>query len=78
MEAKANVPESVSFCGAKDKNSLDTISASLAETQRWLNCRDPRIDWKCGFYQYANRLAYLYFLREKAQKEAYLVFLHFY
>ena len=78
VEAKANVPELVSFCGAKDKESLRTISASLAETQGWLNCREPRVDWKCGFYQYANRLAHLYFLREKAQKEgSYLVFLYF-
>jgi len=30
VEAKANVPELVSFCGAKDRNSLDTISESLA------------------------------------------------
>ena len=78
VEGKANVPELVSFCGAKDKESLRTISASLAETQGWLNCREPRVDWKCGFYQYANRLAHLYFLREKAQKEgSYLVFLYF-
>jgi len=78
VEAKANIPELVSFCGAKDKESLRTISASLAETQGWLNCREPRVDWKCGFYQYANRLAHLYFLREKAQKEgSYLVFLYF-
>jgi hypothetical protein len=77
VEAKANVPELVSFCGAKDKNSLNTISESLAETQRWLTCRHPNIDWKNGFYQYANRLAHLYFLREKAGKEAYLIFLYF-
>ncbi|MHB8070014.1 MAG: hypothetical protein ACYDIC_19150 [Desulfobaccales bacterium] len=77
IEAKANVPELLSFCGAKDKESLKTISASLDETQQWLNCRDPHIDWNCGFYQYANRLAHLYFLREKNQKEAYLIFLYF-
>jgi hypothetical protein len=77
VEAKANIPELVSFCGAKDENSLNTISESLAKTQGWLNCRYPRIDWKCGFYQYANRLAHLYFLREKAGKEAYLIFLYF-
>ena len=77
VEAKANVPEVVSFCAAKDEESLKTISASLAKTQRWLNCLEPRVDWKCGFYQYANRLAHLYFLKEKAHKEAYLVFLYF-
>jgi hypothetical protein len=77
VEAKANVPELISFCGAKDKESIQAISASLAETQDWLNCHEPHVDWKCGFYQYANRLAHLYFLREMAHKEAYLVFLYF-
>jgi hypothetical protein len=77
IEAKANVHELVSFCGAKDKKSLKTISESLNETQRWLNCRGSCIDWKFGFYQYANRLAHLYFLREKTDIEAYLIFLYF-
>jgi hypothetical protein len=76
VEAKANVPEMVSFCGAK-KKSLSTISEALDQTQRWLNCRRSSIDWKYGFYQYANRLAHLYFLREKGHKEAHLVFLYF-
>jgi len=40
-------------------------------------CREPFIDWRQGFYQYANRLAHLFFLREKHQKEAYLIFLYF-
>ena len=77
IEAKANVPELVSFCGANDKKSLETISESLDETHRWLNCRGPSIDWKFGFYQFANRLAHLYFLREKLHKEAFLIFLYF-
>jgi hypothetical protein len=77
VEAKANVPEITSSCSAKDRKSLTIISERLAETQRWLKCRNPQIDWKYGFYQYANRLAHLYFLKEKAQKEAYLVFLYF-
>ncbi len=77
IEAKANVPEIVSSCGAKDETSLSIISESLAETQRWLKCQNPCIDWKHGFYQYANRLAHLYFLRKKNQKEAYLFFLYF-
>jgi hypothetical protein len=77
VEAKANVPELVSFCGAKAEESLDKISIGLDKTQGWLNCGEPRIDWKCGFYQYANRLAHLYFLREKAEKEAYLLLLYF-
>ncbi|MDO9531289.1 MAG: hypothetical protein Q7O12_04060 [Deltaproteobacteria bacterium] len=76
VEAKANLPELVSFCGATNKNSLSTISDSLAKTQGWITCRNFSIDWKCGFYQYANRLAHLYFLG-KMKKEAYLIFLYF-
>jgi hypothetical protein len=76
VEAKAHVSELITKCGAKDEFSLYTISKALDETQRWLNCRNPKIDWKSGFYQYANRLAHLYFLRER-NREAYLVFLYF-
>jgi hypothetical protein len=76
VEAKANVPELASFCGAKDTESLKTISERLNETQRWLTIRGPYIDWKSGFYQYANRLAHLYFLRKKAKIESYLIFLY--
>jgi hypothetical protein len=77
IEAKANVLEIVATCGAKHNTSLSTISERLAETQRWLNCRNPLIDWKSGFYQYANRLAHLYFLRQKGGKEAFMFFLYF-
>ena len=76
VEAKANVPEIVSSCGAKDKESLKTISGRPDETQRWLNCQKPLIDWKSVFYQYANRLAHLKFLKEMG-KEAYLIFVYF-
>lgn len=77
IEAKANVPEIVSTCQAKDEKSIDLISKRLTETQQWLNCRTPFIDWQHGFYQYANRLAHLFFLRKIHQKEAYLIFLYF-
>jgi hypothetical protein len=77
VEAKANIAELITTCGAKDETSLEKISKSLAETQRWLKCRRPLIDWKIGFYQYANRLAHLYFLRRESRKEAFLLFLYF-
>ena len=37
----------------------------------------PGCDWSKRFYQYANRLAHLYFLREVSDINAYLVFLYF-
>ena len=37
----------------------------------------PGCDWSKRFYQYANRLANLYFLRELNGIDAYLVFVNF-
>ena len=36
-----------------------------------------KLNWSGKFYQYTNRLAHLYFLREKCKKEAYLIFIYF-
>jgi hypothetical protein len=77
VEAKANVAELISTCSAKDETSLGKISKSLDSTKRWLKCRRPLIDWQFCFYQYANRLAHLYFLRSKCRKEAFLLFIYF-
>ena len=76
VEAKANVPELFSDCGAKNPSSIELINNSLLTTNKWLNC-ESYLDCKKGFYQYANRLAHLYFLREIGGKNAYLVFLYF-
>ena len=37
----------------------------------------PRTDWSHCFYQYANRLAHLYLLRESNGLDAFLVFVYF-
>lgn len=37
----------------------------------------PTCDWTSTFYQYANRLAHLYYLREINQLPAWLVFVYF-
>jgi len=76
VEAKANIPELISHCGAKDPDSLRLIADRLKETQKWLGCRSTK-DWMRDFYQYANRLAHLYFLRELQGKDAFLVFVYF-
>jgi hypothetical protein len=75
MEAKSHISELVSFTDAKG-NSLDLILKSLNETKQYLN-PDSRVDWANGFYQYANRLAFLYLLRTLNEKPAYLVFVYF-
>ncbi|MFC1640236.1 hypothetical protein ACFL3B_05700 [Gemmatimonadota bacterium] len=45
-------------------------------TKRFFKAR-PGCDWSKRFYQYANRLAHLHFLREVNGIDAYLVFVYF-
>ena len=42
----------------------------------YLNCNIP-LNWEKGFYQYANRMAHLYFLRNLCKVDAYLLFVYF-
>jgi hypothetical protein len=76
VESKANISELLSECQAKAPASLSLIKNSLFETQKYLNCTS-HIDWTKGFYQYANRVAHLYYLRCLNNVEAYLVFVYF-
>ncbi len=77
IEAKANIPEMVSSgTKATSAKSLDLITTSLNETKKFLKI-DNTIDWSSRFYQYTNRLAHLYFLREINKVPAYLVNVYF-
>jgi hypothetical protein len=76
VEAKANIPELLSDWQAKAPVSQKLIKNSLRETQKYLNCIS-HIDWTKGFYQYANRIAHLYYLRYLNNVDAYLVFVYF-
>ena len=76
VEAKANIPEIISSCQAESAESLMLIEKSLQTVQNYLGC-EPLVNWSAGFYQYANRIAHLYFLRTINSKEAFLVFIYF-
>ena len=76
IEAKSHIGELFSISKAKAKNSLNKISKSLAQTQEFLGVKS-HLDWSTPFYQYTNRLAHLYFLRELNKLPAYLVFVYF-
>ena len=76
VEAKAHVSEILSSSQAKTPASKSLITKSLEETDRFLNLK-PDIDLTTGFYQYANRLAHLYLLRQLNNVPAYLVFVYF-
>lgn len=58
--------------------SIERIQAALAETQRWLEVDKPMEAWLRPYYQTANRLAMLYWLRrELGDDRAWLVHLCF-
>jgi len=77
VEAKANIPEMVSpGTGAKSPKSIKKIKDSLDEVKKYLNIKND-IDWTGTFYQYVNRIAHLYYLREKNDIKAHLLFIYF-
>jgi hypothetical protein len=62
--------------GAKNPQSINKIRNSLDEVKKYLNISND-IDWTGIFYQYVNRIAHLYYLREKNQIKAHLLFIYF-
>ena len=75
VEAKSHIPELISTSQAKDPNSIDKIRKSLEETKKKLGSKTD-FDWSRTFYQYANRLAHVYFLRQN-ETCAYFVSIYF-
>ena len=76
LEAKANIPEIVSPGTKASPSSKNLILKSLSETKKYLNIVNS-VDWSGKFYQYTNRLAHLYFLRQLNNIQAYLVNIYF-
>lgn len=76
VEAKANIPEIVTPATSAGPKSKSLIDKSLKETKDYLGIKN-NIDWSGKFYQYTNRLAHLYFLREKHNKPTYLLNIYF-
>jgi hypothetical protein len=63
VEAKAHVGELVSRCEAVSPESLAKIEAAFDSTRRALGAGKSG-EWMTRYYQYANRLAHLHFLRD--------------
>lgn len=63
VEAKARVAEAISTPCAAGPASARRIADSLSRAKQALGA-DDRSDWTRVLYQYANRLAHLWFLRE--------------
>ena len=77
MEAKAHISEQkIESTGASQK-SLKLIEESLQNTKDFLNVTAD-ISWcRDNYYQYANRIAHLYYLRELNHIDAHLLFIYF-
>ena len=79
VEAKANIPElggPTYACGAESPKSLDKIKQSFTSVKIALGVT-PDADWMGDYYQYANRLAHLYFLCVLCQVPTWLVYVCF-
>ena len=76
IEAKANIPEFDTSPTGATGASLRKIRKAFDETRAFLKVHS-KTDWSECFYQYANRLAHLYFLRELNEVDAALVFVYF-
>jgi hypothetical protein len=76
VEAKAHVPEFASTMKATAETSIDLIRSAIDKTARALGAV-PSPAWLDGYYQYANRLAHVHFLRALNDVPAHLVFLYF-
>ena len=76
VEAKSHIPEIFSNPTQAKGESRTLIEASLKETAAAFGGKTS-CDWSDTFYQYANRLAHLYLLRELNDVPAWLVFVGF-
>ena len=77
VEAKAHIPEMLSDpSGATAEQSKELIKKSLEATRNYLAPRS-KADWNGLFYQYGNRLAFQYFMRQHNGIDSSLVFLYF-
>jgi hypothetical protein len=77
VEAKAHIPEIISGGTRASEESKAKIDAALRQTQKALAPKADAVDWSKTFYQYANRLAHLYLLRELNEVPAHLVYVYF-
>ena len=73
---KAYIEEAVDFRSKAGSKSLEKISQAIRHTKTAFRA-SAAANWETPFYQYANRLAHLHFLRTLNGLDAYLLFIYF-
>lgn len=76
VEAKAYIEEGVDYRSHAGEKSYAKIKAALEAAKNDFRANKDA-PWESPFYQYANRLAHLYFLHRLNGLDAYLLFLYF-
>ena len=76
VEAKAHIPEMLSPGTRATGAARDKILATLTRVRGELVPKSE-VSWDGAFYQYANRIAHLHFLREQQHINAHLVYVYF-
>ena len=76
VEAKSHISEIYGNGCQAAGASLYKVDRALAETKEWLDVEGDA-DWLGPLYQYANRIAHLYFMLKKVGRPAWLVNLYF-
>lgn len=76
VEAKSHIPEMRSQGCHASEPSLAKIQRALHDAKRWAKA-DPMADWTGPLYQAANRIAHLYFLRQRLGRPCFLIHLYF-
>lgn len=75
VEAKSHIPELISSLRATNPDTKHQIQESLNRTKKELGPKTDN-DWSKTYYQYANRLAHVHFLRQNGV-DAYFVSVYF-
>lgn len=76
LEAKAYIEEAVDEGTKAGRASKSRVLSALEQTRTYLNGKSNDA-WSNEFYQYANRIAHLYYLSVLNDIDAYLVFVYF-
>lgn len=76
IEAKAHISEVESHMKAENPDSIRKIKDAFERTKQDLGVRSDN-PWTSSYYQYANRVAHLHFLRNMNNLPAYLIFVNF-